>query len=344
MILAAGIGATGPPRAQALAPTPAYAPCADSNNFACGHVRVPIDRTGATPGTITLALRRHRAPVGEARDAVIALAGGPGQAALPFAEQFASVLGPIIATRDLIVFDQRGTGLSDPLSCRGVGSSSGGGREGPAIAACAAKIGRARPFFTTDQSVADIEAIRQAGGYEKLILYGTSYGTKVAERYAQSYPTHVEGLVLDSVVPPNGPDPLNRSTFAAVPRVLRQLCAGRACRRVTHSPRTDLMRLVRRIGPRGLRAHWIDGHGRPRAIKISSDDVLEALLAGDMEPGLRAEFPAAVLSAARGDDAALARMLERAESAEASELEAGGFDAALDLDTSCEEQSFPWNR
>ena len=74
-------------------------------------------RAGATPGTITLAIRRHRAPVGEARSAIIALAGGPGQPALPFAEAFAELLGPIAATRDLIVFDQRGIGLSDPLSC-----------------------------------------------------------------------------------------------------------------------------------------------------------------------------------------------------------------------------------
>src|SRR5215469_13622474 len=153
VILAAGIGAA--------APTVAFAPCADTNNFACGHLRVPLDPSGVTPGTITLALRRHRAPVGEARDAVIALAGGPGQAALPFAEQFASLLGPIVATRDLIVFDQRGTGLSDPLSCRGVKLSSGGGRRGAAVAACAAKIGSVRTFFTTAQSVADIEAIRQ---------------------------------------------------------------------------------------------------------------------------------------------------------------------------------------
>jgi len=49
--------------------------------------------------------------------AVIALAGGPGQSALPFMDQFAQILGPIVATRDLIVFDQRGTGLSHPLSC-----------------------------------------------------------------------------------------------------------------------------------------------------------------------------------------------------------------------------------
>ena len=92
-----------------------------------------------------------------------------------------------------------------------------------------------------------------AGGYEKLVLYGTSYGTKVAEEYAQDYPSHVEALVLDSVVPPNGPDPLNRATFAAVPRILRQLCARRACAHITPNPTADLADLVRRLGHGELR-------------------------------------------------------------------------------------------
>ena len=95
----------------------AFATCGDSNDFACGHLAVPLSPGSGAPETITLAIRRHRAPVGEARSAVIALAGGPGQAALPFAEQFAALLGPIVSTRDLIVFDQRGIGLSHPLSC-----------------------------------------------------------------------------------------------------------------------------------------------------------------------------------------------------------------------------------
>src|SRR5271154_1052951 len=223
--------AAGPASAQIV-----FAPCGSSNEFACGHLTVPLDPSGATPGVITLAIRRHRAPVGDEKSAVIALAGGPGQAALPFAEQFTELLGSIIATRDLIVFDQRGIGLSHPLACHRF-EASGGGPLGPAVGECAAQIGPTRSFYTTADTVADIEAIRVAGDYEKLVLYGTSYGTKVAEQYAQDYPGHVEALVLDSVVPPNGPDPLNRATFAAVPRILHQLCARRACAPITRSPR-----------------------------------------------------------------------------------------------------------
>jgi pimeloyl-ACP methyl ester carboxylesterase len=324
----------------------AWSPCASSVEFACGHLTVALDPGGSVPGVITLALRRHRAPVGEAREAVIALAGGPGQAALPFTEDFVHLLGPVLSTRDLIVFDQRGVGLSHALACHRF-EVSGASALGPAIAECASELGPARSYFTTAQSVADIEAIRVAGGYEKLVLYGTSYGTKVAERYAQAHPEHVSALVLDSVVPPNGPDPLARATLAAVPRVLRALCAGRACAHITHEPVADLARTVRRIGDGALRGRWIDGRGRAHRISISSSELLEILLAGDLEPTLRAEFPAAVRAAADGDTAPLARLVhgseQRGERAE-SETGAESFDTPLYFATSCEEELFPWNR
>jgi pimeloyl-ACP methyl ester carboxylesterase len=323
----------------------AFKPCGDSNDFACGHLTVPLDPSGDTPGSITLAIRRHRAPVGEAKDAIVALAGGPGQAALPFAEQFARVLGPIAATRDLIVFDQRGIGLSGPLSCHRF-ELNANTPPGPTIAECAAQLGPTRSFYATADTVADIEALRVAGGYEKLVLYGTSYGTKVAEEYAQTYPSHVEALVLDSVVPPNGPEPLNRSTFAAIPRILRQLCAARACARITPNPVADLARLVRRLARGALRGRVIDGHGVAHTVPISSDGLLQTLIEGDLEPILRSEFPAAVRSAADGDTAALARMEERAASGEASEAEepSESFDNPLYYATSCEDEPFPWNR
>jgi pimeloyl-ACP methyl ester carboxylesterase len=324
----------------------AWAPCGDSNDYACGHLTVPLDPSAATPGTITLAMRRHRAPVGEAREAVIALAGGPGQAAIPFSEQFARMLGPIVARRDLIAFDQRGIGLSHPLSCHRF-ELDVGGPAGRQLAECAAQIGPSRTDYTTAQTVADIEAIRRAGGYEKLVLYGTSYGTKVAERYAQTYPTRVSGLVLDSVVPPNGPEPLNLPTFAAIPRVLRQLCAARACARITPAPVADLAKLVRRMRAGALSGRWIDGFGHAHTVRFSASTLLGVLIAGDLEPALRAEFPAAARSAANGDDAPFARLLrnasERGESG-TEESPSESFDTPLYFATSCEEELFPWSR
>jgi len=321
----------------------AFAPCGNSNDFACGHLTVPLDPTGATPGTITLALRRHRAPVGEARSAIIALAGGPGQPALPFAEAFAELLGPIAATRDLIAFDQRGIGLSDPLSCHAFEVSRLYHSLGALIEACGDELGPTRTFYTSADTVADIEAIRQAGGYEKLVLYGTSYGTKVAEQYAQDYPSHVEALVLDSVVPPNGPEPLDRSTFATVPRILRQLCAEEACAHITSNPVADLARVVKRMDRAPLHGRAIDEDGKAHQVALSSDELLEILLAGDFAPLLRAEFVTAVAAAARDDTAPLGRLIQAAGHA-VGEDESEDFDTPLYYATTCEEQDFAWSR
>ncbi len=322
-----------------------YGPCPGSNTFACAHLTVPLDPTGATSGNITLAIRRRRAPVGEASSAVLALAGGPGQSAIPFAEDFTEVLGPILSTRDLIVFDQRGTGYSHPLACHGFEAPFSYHTGGQLITSCANQIGPERAFYTSLDSVADIEAIRRAGGYEKLVLYGTSYGTKVAEEYAQEYPQHVEALVLDSVVPPAGPDPLDRPTFAAIPRILRQLCSARQCTHITPNPVSDLARLVQRMRQVPLRGRWINGHGHAITIPLSSDELLDILLQGDFNPILRAEFPAAIHAAAHGDTAALTRLLARSDGAYGGEKEESeGIDAPLYYATSCEEQMFPWSR
>jgi pimeloyl-ACP methyl ester carboxylesterase len=320
----------------------AYGPCPKTNQYACAHLVVPLDPGGATTGTVTLSIRRHRAAVGDATTAIVALAGGPGQPAIPFAEQFALLMGPIADTRDLIVFDQRGTGSSQALSCH---------LQRPrrhltlqqTVSRCAAALGPRRAFYTTADTVADIEAIRQAGGYEKLVLYGTSYGTKVAEEYAQAHPDRVEALILDSVVAPNGPDVLNRPTFGALSRVLRQICARGACRGVTANPVADLTRLLRRIHRGPLRARAVDGQGHQRKSRITAQELLGTLLLGDFSGSLRAEFVTDVRAAALGDDSPLARTLQTLSSSE-GESESEEIDGPLYYATTCEEQSFPWNR
>jgi pimeloyl-ACP methyl ester carboxylesterase len=319
-----------------------YKPCAGTNNFACAGLRVPLDPSGASAGTVTLAVRRHRAPIGEPRTAIVALAGGPGQSALPFAENFAELLGPIATTRDLIVFDQRGTGESGALSCPAFRHVHAATPPPSAVKACAAQLGTSRAFYGTDASVADIEAIRQAAGYEKLVLYGTSYGTKVAEEYAQAHPDRVEALVLDSVVPPGGPEAFDRSSFAAVPRVLREVCTQDACRHVTGDPARDLARVLSRIHGGGLHGRVVSPDGKTRRIPIQAQAVLNALFVGDFSGALRAALVSSARSAALGDDAPLARLIATIPTEE--EGEAQGIDIPLYYATSCEDQAFPWSR
>ena len=177
------------------------------------------------------------------------------------------------------------------------------------------------------------------------MLYGTSYGTKVAEQYAQTYPSHVEALILDSVVAPNGPDPFNLSTFAAIPRVLRELCTFGGCAHITRNPVGDLNRLVRRLRRHPQRVRVRAGH-LTRSVRIGATDVLGVLIEGDLDPHLRAAFPAAVKLALRGVAAPLALLVLQAQSKAENEPEslAEGFDAPLYFATTCEETRFPFSR
>ena len=191
--------------------------------FECTTVDVPVDRSGGVPGTIPLYVERSP---GGGRDAIFALAGGPGQGNSSVTLNFNADLAPILTgDRYLVVFDQRGTGRSEALNCPELE------RPGPSARSTFARrrapSGSAeRAHFTTRDSVEDLEAVRQRIGDDRITIYGVSYGTKVAVAYALKYPQHVDRLILDSVVEPEGQNPFDVDTFAAMPRVMREICRG----------------------------------------------------------------------------------------------------------------------
>lgn len=311
---------------------------------------MPLDRAGALPGTISLSVERKLAGASPSRDAVVALAGGPGQPALPLAEFIAQAIAPALSSRDLLVFDQRGTGSSDPLSCPAFEAFSAK-PPGQVFGECALEIGPARGGFTTQESVQDIEALRQAGGYEKLVLYGTSYGTKVALEYAERYPQNVEALVLDSVVLTDEPEPFATPTFQAIAGVLDELCAGDACAGITTNPVADIASLAAQLRTRPLSGSVYDGSGKRHASTLNEVGLLNILQAGDLNPALRALLPAAVRSALRNDPDPLLRLHLLSEGLVPNmPTEGGGGEATQAIDetlfaaTTCEESPFPWQR
>jgi len=281
---------------------------------------------------------------------VVALAGGPGQPALPLTEFIAQVIAPALASRDLLVFDQRGTGTSGPLRCSAFETFSTESLS-QLFERCALEIGPARGAYTTQESVQDIEALRQAGGYEKLVLYGTSYGTKVALEYAERYPQNVEAMVLDSVVPVEGPEPFAIPTFEAIGGVLNELCAHRACAAITSSPVGDIARLAAQLRKRALSGSVYDGSGKRHSTTLDEVGLLGILEAGDLNPALRALLPAAVRSALRHDPDPLLRLHLLSEGLtpnvpnnETTTEGSQPVDEALFVTTTCEESPFPWQR
>ncbi|HTD57641.1 MAG TPA: alpha/beta fold hydrolase [Solirubrobacteraceae bacterium] len=364
-LLCAPLASIGLATAQAT-PSQAltFTPCTSGAGFTCATLSVPLDRDGQVAGMTALKIERLQAGASPSRSAVVALAGGPGQAAIPLAQATARVIGVALGTRDLLVFDQRGTGASGALACPTL-EAEALGVIGQAFELCAKQIGTKRGAYTTQESVADLETIREAAGYEKLVLFGVSYGTKVALEYAESHPANVEAMVLDSVVPPERADPFSMGMFQAMKPVLEELCSGSACAGITSNPLGDMATLTARLHRHALSGYVYDGSGRRHHTTLSNVDLLNLIGAGDLNPALRGLLPAAVQSALHGDPSPLLRLNllseglvpnlpgtplggSRANGAAPADrrpaASSDGVDEALFVDTTCEEASFPWQR
>jgi pimeloyl-ACP methyl ester carboxylesterase len=337
-LIVAALAALAPGSAGAA---PALTPCRGQDEFGCATLNVPLDRTGATPGTVALhyAIQRNGP-----RKVLIALSGGPGQSAVSSGSSFGISLDPALRRYRLAVLDQRGTGGSGVLDCPNLQRLRSLDPYRPqAVANCAAKIGARRAYYTTADTVLDIDSLRQALGADKIALMGISYGTHVALQYARAFPDHVDRLILDSIVGPDGPDPFLLDTYRNLPRVLAEQCAHGACRNATKDPVADVAALVRRINASGpLRGDYYDARGRRRATQYASPDELSFLLiAGDLNPFLQASLPAAISAARRGDSALLMR-LRRIGQGGQTRLE--DLSVGLNAATGCADVTLPFAR
>ena len=144
-------------------------------------------------------------------DPVYMIAGGPGQSALESYPQVHAAFHHVRRNRHVILVDARGTGGSQPLRCRdpeGQDAFTDPDHESPQKARelaehCRDTLSKTADlrFYTTGDHVRDLDGVRQALGVERINLVGISYGTRVAQQYARTYPAHARAVVLDSVVP-----------------------------------------------------------------------------------------------------------------------------------------------
>jgi len=303
--------------------------CRDLRGAQCARVAVPLDRSGGLPGEIGLHVVRLKARRATDR-ALVYLSGGPGGAGVP---EFRAALAdrPIRRLRSryhLATFDQRGTGRSGLLRCRAM-ERDVRLRSTGAAARCSQALGPRRAFYTTRETVEDLEAVRVALGAERLLLYGVSYGTKVALAYARAYPERVERMLLDSVVDPDDRDEFGVEPYQNLGATLRGLCPER-CRGVTGDPVGDIAALTERLRERPVAG-------------VTPLRVSDVLFDADYAPELRAGVPAAVLSLLRyRNPGPLARLI-RASRAFATRVPAREFSAAR-YATTCEETPLPWER
>lgn len=172
----------------------------EGDDYVCGILRVPQMRND--PQRLQLGVffaRLNAISPDAASPPLLYLAGGPGASGVYDAPLLAPQLASLRTKRDLIFFDIRGAGFSQPrIDCTAF--TEGG--VGPACMTTLRRQGIEPMAFNTTQAVADVADLLRALGYEQTDLFGVSYGTRLALEMMRTQPQFVRAVVLDSTVAP----------------------------------------------------------------------------------------------------------------------------------------------
>ena len=191
----------------------------DGVEIDCGTLTVPADRADPDAGTVRLAFGVVRTDADDPAEApVVYLSGGPGQGTLESVPQgFDQLYAPLAGSRDVVLLDQRGTGLSEPsLACDEYTSWSRStlGSDLPAeeleaqavqaLEECRQRLvddGVDLADYDSAASAADVDDLREALGHDEWDLYGISYGTRLAQTAMRDHPDGIRSVVLDAAYP-----------------------------------------------------------------------------------------------------------------------------------------------
>lgn len=181
---------------------------------------MPLDYTEPRGPTIPIAVARHPAEDPAARIGSLVIdPGGPGVSGIDdMANELASLTPALLDDFDIVMFDPRGVGRSDPVECQQApGEPPNTPEPVPATSAqvsavmagyrqfaadCERTVPTLLPHVGTVDVARDMDLLRQALGDATLTYMGQSYGTLLGLTYAQLFPTHVRAMALDGVIDP----------------------------------------------------------------------------------------------------------------------------------------------
>ena len=224
-------------------------------------------------------------------DPVVFFAGGPGQAGTEMAPFVRAVFSGVNEQRDIVLIDQRGMGASHALECdepaEGAWTLTPEQRRRltrEVLEKCLQELDADVTLYTQDLANADIHDILKALGYERVNLYGVSWGTRSALLYAHQYPEHVRTLILDGSLPLANPAPLHAAEDAerALLELFDDCAADSACAEAFPDLRRDFETIMERFGPDGQNIEARNpSTGEPLTILLTRDmfgDLMRSIL------------------------------------------------------------------
>lgn len=297
----------------------------------CGFVSVPADHTAPSDTLYQIAVVIvHRDGVDAAPDPLVYVNGGPGAKTLASLPLYVSWLDPYLQDRDVILFDARGVGASQPaLECPNLDAAFFDGADEDGILEAAgtcyddlSAAGVDPSLFTSAQIAGDLAVMREALGYEEWNLYGLSYGSRHVLTALRDYPQGIRSAIVDAAVTPEA-DILNdapANTQRAFERLSDECHRDMLCRAAYPDIVGTLNTVVERLNDEPVTLELELEDGSITTAELDGDgfkgNVLGMLASSAMVPSV----PAVIYNADQGDFETLIQM----QTAIAQAMRAGG--------------------
>lgn len=190
-----------------------------SGGFECTQLTVPVDYDDPTGATTTLAVVRLRTSGEDRLGSLVLNPGGPGASGVEYARAAENVVSDDVRDHfDVVGFDPRGVGESNPLRCLSdeatdefltTDPTPDDPAEVQALSDQAAALGQGcaasgelAAHVDTQTVARDLDVLREALGDSRLNYLGKSYGTYLGAWYAQEFPQRVGRFLLDGALDP----------------------------------------------------------------------------------------------------------------------------------------------
>lgn len=300
---------SGPPPIVVESSSPRFQPqdcwfqAPEAVKVTCGYVTVPEDHAQPMIGKniIRLAVAIfHSLSTLPAPAPVVYQVGGPGGHMLvavggPFL--YEKVIASYVKTRDLILFDPRGTGYSQPaLECK-PGEEPGN---------CLRRLfseGHNLYLYNSSSMVADLQDIRQAIGYDQWNLVGESYGTHVSQMVLHEQPDGLRSVILDAVLPIILPDlPDGKSEFGlSLGRLFERCWSDPTCKTAYPDLANRLDLAVHRLNDNPVAIEF-DIDGKTQSFMLTGDRLMDHVMTALYEAEMIPYLPYAISAAADGSN------------------------------------------
>jgi pimeloyl-ACP methyl ester carboxylesterase len=288
-------------------------PCPRIDGAECGSIDVPLDPRDPSLGTTEVGFLRYprRRQELPSLGTIVAVEGGPGYSTIASRWWYRDLYKPVLDRRDLLLVDLRGTGRSDAIDCPELQSYRGAWKR--LVALCGRELGPLSERYGSAFAAADLVAVLDALGIDRIDLYGDSYGTFFAQTFAVRYPERTRTVTLDGAYPIDNDDAWWRDTNQAIAVAFRATCArDRVCAGRGRDPMNTIARLVRRVGATPIVGRAFNADGRARSVRVNVDSVISLVTSAATTPTIYRELVAAVrtaLNAVHPDPAPLLRLV-----------------------------------